>query len=144
MALYQVILKNIFINIFIFVPILRLFCFFFSIITCTFYLCAIYKKNTKYNYFLRRFNENTCYLLSRNGCFNIREDEDKNIDKIREFSSHHLNPQNIKGIKKGSDERRNILIDLLRYKIGFLLIDKLQLFDTGNWAIFNDSVQDKL
>jgi len=92
-----------------------------------------------------RFNENTCYLLSRNGCFNIRtEDEDQNIEKIRDFSSHHLNPRNIEGIKRGNDERRSVLIDLLRFKIGFLLIDKIQLFDTGDWKMFNESVEDKL
>ena len=120
-----------------------------SYIGYNFRFCAGYnfceiQNNTKYNCYLCRFNENTCYLLSRNGCFNIREDEDKNIDKIREFSSHHLNPRNIKGIKKGNDERRNVLIDLLRFKIGYLLIDKLQLFETGDWKIFNESVEDKL
>ena len=91
-----------------------------------------------------RFNENTCYSLARNGCFNIRENEDKNIEKIREFSNHHLNPRNIKGIKQGNEERRTLLISLLRDKIGVSLIDKIQEYESGVWRIFNESVENKL
>ena len=87
-----------------------------------------------------RFNENTCYLLARNGFFNIRKDEDKNIEKIEGFSDYHLNPQNIAGIKRGKQERRSILISLLKSQIGFLLIDKIQEFDTGDWKIFDNSI----
>eukprot|EP01084_Bolivina_argentea_P257782 434388_1 len=87
-----------------------------------------------------RFNENICYLLARNGCFNIRQ-SDGNIIKIKELSTHHINPQNIKGIKCGRNERQKILIALLsKFKFGLLLVDIIEEFDSGNWKIFNQAV----
>eukprot|EP00484_Ammonia_sp_Unknown_P021060 CAMPEP_0197036252 /NCGR_PEP_ID=MMETSP1384-20130603/13821_1 /TAXON_ID=29189 /ORGANISM="Ammonia sp." /LENGTH=406 /DNA_ID=CAMNT_0042466413 /DNA_START=34 /DNA_END=1254 /DNA_ORIENTATION=+ len=90
-----------------------------------------------------RFNENTCYLLARNGCFNIREKDDKNIVKIQEFANHHLNPRNIEGIKRGTQERQKLLTTLLKDRVEAVALEQLSLFDTGNWKIFNEVVVEK-
>ena len=90
--------------------------------------------------YICRFDANICYLLARSGCLNIREDEDENVKKIRDLCDYHLNAGNVEGIKRGRNERRNAMIQVLRSRIDSLLIDEIELFVCGDWKLWDDAV----
>lgn len=79
-------------------------------------------------------------MLARSGCLNIRENEDENVKKMRDLCDYHLNAGNVEGIERGKNERLNAMIQVLRSRIGYLLIDEIELFVCGDWKLWDGAV----